>query len=143
MQRFLPSLRVSGLALALGVTTAAGAHAASTATPSAPVTISSCVGGLNSIELVEIANYDVSLRNNAAVPADEIRLSVHYGRRGKRATFDLKEAFAPGADVSRHLHRTVNGGLYAYWSDHNDCTIDYVHFTNGTSWTRPPDQPKT
>ena len=107
------------------------------AAPSAPVIIASCSGGITSVELVEIATYDVVLRNTSRVPADEIRLSARYGRHEKRATFDLKEVFPPGADVSRHLRRTVNGGLFSYWSDHNDCFVDYVHFTNGTSWTRP------
>jgi len=103
----------------------------------APVTISVCSGGITSIELVEIASYDVTLRNTTPVPADEVRFSARYGRHEKRATFDLKEPFAPGADVSRHVRRTVNGGLFAYVSDKNDCTVDYVHFTNGSSWTRP------
>jgi hypothetical protein len=106
------------------------------ATPPAPVTISSCVGGIQSVEFVEIATYDVTFRNTGPVAADEVRLSARYGRHEKRATFDLKETFAPGVDVSRHLRRTVNGGLFGYWSDHNDCFVDYVHFTNGTSWSR-------
>lgn len=97
--------------------------------------ISSCVGGIQSVEFVEIATYDVTLRNTAQVAADEIRLSARYGRHEKRATFDVKGTFEPGADVSRHLRRTVNGGLFGYWSDHNDCFVDYVHFTNGTSWS--------
>ena len=42
-----------------------------------------------------------------------------------------------GADVSRHVRRTVSGGLFAYVSDQNDCAVDYVHFTNGSAWTRP------
>jgi hypothetical protein len=102
-----------------------------------PVTISVCSGGIHSIELVEIASYDVTLRNTTSVPADEVRFSARYGRHEKRATFDLKTAFPPGTDVSRHVRRTVNGGLFAYVSDTNDCTVDYVHFTNGSAWTRP------
>jgi hypothetical protein len=27
--------------------------------------------------------------------------------------------------------------MFAYVSDQNDCTVDYVHFTDGTSWRRP------
>ena len=103
----------------------------------APVTISVCSGGISSIELVEIASYDVTLRNTASVPADEIRFGARYGRHEKRAEFDLKGVFPPGTDVSRHVRRTVSGGLFSYISDRNDCTVDYVHFTNGGSWTRP------
>jgi hypothetical protein len=115
---------------------AAGAMLAAAPAP-APVTISACSGGIHSIEFVEIASYDVTLRNTTSVPADEVRFSARYGRHEKRATFDVKAPFPPGADVSRHVRRTVNGGLFAYVSDTNDCTVDYVHFTNGSSWTRP------
>jgi hypothetical protein len=119
--------------------TAAGAQTGSRSqggASSAPVTISVCSGGIASIELIEIATYDVTFRNNAPVAADEIRLSARYGRHEKRARFDVKGTFPPGVDVSRHLRRTVSGGLFAYQSAHNDCDVDYVHFTNGTSWTR-------
>ena len=123
---------------ALAASAPAGAqNGAGQANPAgAPVTISACSGGVTSIEFVETATYDVTMRNTAPVAADEIRLSVRYGRHEKRATFDLKEVFPPGVTVSRHLRRTVNGGLFSYWSDRNDCFVDYVHFTNGTSWTR-------
>ena len=99
-----------------------------------PVTISVCSGGLSSFELVEIAAYDVTFRNAGPVAADEVRLSALYGRRPKRATFDVTGVFPPGVDVSRHIHKTVSGGWYAFRNDRNDCVIDYVHFADGTSW---------
>ncbi|MBV8369690.1 MAG: hypothetical protein JO036_12295 [Candidatus Eremiobacteraeota bacterium] len=101
------------------------------------MTISVCSGGISSVEFVEIASYDVTFRNRSSVAADEVRLSARYGRHEKRATFDVKGSFPPGVDVSRHLRRTVNGGLFAYRSDQNDCFVDYVHFADGTSWVRP------
>jgi hypothetical protein len=116
----------------------AGAQTPSAApTGAAPVAISACRGGIASVELIEIAAYDVTLRNTAAVPADEIKLSVRYGRRRKTAAFDVRGTFAPGTDVTRHLRRTVGGGLYSYESDTNDCSVDYVHFSDGTSWSAP------
>jgi hypothetical protein len=124
------------------VGTAAAQPATGGRAPSpAPVTISACSGGLSSFELVEIATYDVTFRNTAAVPADEVRLSALYGRRGKRATFDLTGLFPPSVDVSRHLRHTVSGGLYSFRSDKNDCVVDYVHFTDGSSWSPPRPQP--
>jgi hypothetical protein len=105
------------------------------AAPPAPVTISACSGGIRSYELTEVASYEVTLRNTSPKPADEVRLSVRYGRHEKRATFDLKESFAPNADVTRRVRRNVSGGLYTYVSDQNDCTVDYVHFSDGSSWT--------
>jgi hypothetical protein len=107
----------------------------------APVTISTCSGGLSSFELVEIATYDVTFRNAGPVAADRIRLSALYGRRGKRATFDLTGLFPPGTDVSRHLRHTVSGGLYSFRAEKNDCVVDYVHFTDGSSWSPPRPQP--
>ncbi len=136
-------MTVLSLAAMLCTTEAAGAQTggARPSPPPAPVTISACSGGLTSLELVEIASYDVTFRNTAPRPADEIRLSALYGRHAKRATFDLKGEFPPGSDVSRHLRRTVNGGLSAFRSDRNDCVVDYVHFTDGTSWSAPRTQP--
>jgi hypothetical protein len=75
------------------------------------------------------------------MPADKIRLGARYGRHEKRATFVLKGPFPPGVDVSRHLRRTVNGGLFAYRSTQNDCFVDYVRFSNGTTWKREPGRP--
>ena len=125
----------------LGAAAPAGAQSPSgSASPAAaaPVAIGACRGGIASVELVEIAAYDVTLRNTAAVPADEIKLSVRYGRRRRTAAFDVRGTFAPNTDVTRHLRRTVSGGLYSYESDSNDCSVDYVHFTDGTSWSAPP-----
>jgi len=136
-------MRLLGVLSVAACVASAAAHAcaqsarAASPVPSAPVTISVCSGGIHSIEFVEIASYDVTLRNTTSVPADEVRFSARYGRHEKRATFDVRAPFPPGADVSRHVRRTVNGGLFAYVSDTNDCTVDYVHFTNGGSWTRP------
>ena len=128
--------RVLAAALAAGLAAAATAGAQAQTTAQAPVTISRCSGGITSVELVEIASYDVTVRNTTAVPADRIGLSARYGRHEKRATFDLTGPFPPGVDVSRHLRRTVNGGLFGYRSDQNDCFIDSVHFADGTTWRR-------
>jgi len=130
---------LAGLLAALAPAAAAGTASAADnrANAGAPVTISVCSGGISSVEFVEIASYDVTFRNRSSVAADEVRLSARYGRHEKRATFDVKGSFPPGVDVSRHLRRTVNGGLFAYRSDQNDCFVDYVHFADGTSWVRP------
>jgi len=130
---------LAGLLAALAPAATAGTATAADnrANAGAPVTISVCSGGISSVEFVEIASYDVTFRNRSSVAADEVRLSARYGRHEKRATFDVKGSFPPGVDVSRHLRRTVNGGLFAYTSDQNDCFVDYVHFADGTSWVRP------
>lgn len=126
------------LAASPGPAGAQSPSAAPSPAATAPVAIGACRGGIASVELVEIAAYDVTLRNTAAVAADEIKLSVRYGRRRRTAAFDVRGTFAPGVEVTRHLRRTVSGGLYSYESDSNDCSVDYVHFTDGTSWSAPP-----
>jgi hypothetical protein len=137
--RLFAVLVASGVAALLvpGLAARAQGRPGEVLSTSAPVVISACRGGITSIELVEIASYDVTLRNTTPLPADEIRLSARYGRHEKRATFDLKEPFLPGVEVTKHVRRTVSGGLFAYRSDQNDCFVDYVHFTNGSSWSRP------
>lgn len=98
-----------------------------------PVAVSACSGGITSIELVELADYHVTVRDTANVAADEIRLAIPYGRR-RTATFDVRGVFPPNVDVAETLRKTLSGGLYAYDSSQNDCRIDYVHFIDGTSW---------
>ncbi len=101
----------------------------------APVTITDCRGGIASLELVEVAAYDVSLRNTALVAADEIRLTIQ-ARRKNSLTFDLKGTFDPGSDAKRRVQRSVGFGLYSYSSATNECSVEFVHFVNGTSWSK-------
>jgi hypothetical protein len=101
-----------------------------------PVVATSCVGGVTSIELVEHAAYDASFRNDAGVAADEIQVSIPYGRR-RVATFDVKQSFPPHTVVPVHLHKNLAGGLYAYETDQNTCNVQYVHFVDGTQWGDP------
>ncbi len=102
-------LRIASLAVLLPALAGALAPAALAAAPvpQAPVAITACRGGITSVELMEIAAYDVTLRNDGRVAADEIRWSARYGRHEKRATFDLKGTFAPGR--VRHAQRAPHG----------------------------------
>jgi len=122
--------------LAAALSTQASLALAAPATPPSSVTISRCSGGVASVELMEIATYDVTFRNETSMTIERIGLSARYGRHEKRATFDLTGPFAPGVEYSRHLRRTVNGGLFGYRSEQNDCFVDSVKFANGTTWRR-------
>ena len=102
-----------------------------------PVSVSDCRGGVTSVELVELADYKVTFRNTAPVAIDQIRFAIPYGRR-KTAVFDLRERLEPNAEVTRHLKKTLSSGLYAYASTHNDCNIDFVHFTTARPGRRRP-----
>ncbi len=102
----------------------------------APISATSCRGGVTSIELVEHAAYDATFHNAANVAADDIHVAIPYGRH-RVATFDVESTFPPGADVSVHLHKNLSGGLFAYVSDDNACNIRYVHFVDGTTWGDP------
>jgi hypothetical protein len=99
-----------------------------------PIVITDCRGGIASIELVELAAYDVSLRNTSAVAADEIRLTVRT-RRNRMLNFDVKGTFSPAVDVTRRLERSIGLGFYSYSSSRNDCSVNWVHFVDGSSWT--------
>lgn len=106
-----------------------------TARPQSPVTMIECRGGIASIELVEIAAYDVTLRNSGSVTADAIRLTVRT-RRNKLLNFDLKGTFEPKIEVKRRVGRTLGLGFYSYSSTSNECSVDWVHFVDGSSWTK-------
>jgi len=125
---------MSTLVAALSLS-APNAHAQGAVPLRAPVIITACTGGIASIELVEVAAYDVTLRNEGAVAADEIAMTVR-GRRNKVMSFQLKGTFAPGIEIKRRIGRPLGIGLYTYSSSNNDCFIDSVHFANGSTWNR-------
>jgi len=104
-----------------------------------PVTATSCRGGVTSIELVEHAAYDATFYNAANVAADEIHVSIPYGRT-RIASFDVQTTFAPHAVTPVHLHKNLSGGLYAWESENNACNVRYVHFVDGSSWGDPKAQ---
>ena len=102
-----------------------------------PVTVSDCRGGIDSLELMEIAAYDVTFRNLTAVPADLVRITIPYGRRKKSVTFDIRGTFAPNVDVTRALRKTIGIGVYAYEKKQNPCRVERVHFADGSTWSAP------
>ena len=135
MRRFRPALASAFALFALTQMTPIVAQPA-VQQPQSPVIVSSCSGGITSIELVEHAAYDVTFLNTTNVVADDLQLAIPYGRR-KVATFDVHAAFAPHSDVQQHLHKNLSGGLYAYTSNVNNCQVWYVHFVDGSSWGTP------
>lgn len=104
----------------------------------APVSITQCKGGLAVVEFVELAAYDIAFQNTAHVVADEVDVRVRYGRK-KSVTFKLNGQFSPHVTIKRRAQRTVGFGLYSYESDQNQCSVEYVHFVDGTSWQAPSD----
>lgn len=108
----------------------------SAAPPDAPVSAMTCRGGVTSIELTEHAAYDATFVNTARVAADDIHVTIPYGRR-RVAAFNVAQPFPPGTPVAVHLHKNLAGGLYAYESSENTCRVRYVHFVDGTSWGDP------
>jgi hypothetical protein len=123
------TLSIAVVAIALGVTPAS-------AQGTSPVVATACHGTISSIELVEHASYDATFHNGAAVAADDIHVAIPYGRT-KTATFDVRDTFAPGADVSEHLHKNLSGGLFAVATTDDRCSVRYVHFVDGTQWGDP------
>ncbi len=134
-QKVLRSV-IAGMVVATLISFASGARAQQkTVQPTAPVRVTGCSGGIASLELIEFAAYDVTFRNGAPSAADEVRLTIRP-RRKKALSFDLKGTFEPQVEVKRRVERSVGFGLYSYSSADNDCAVEYVHFVDGTSWTR-------
>ncbi|MDQ6931602.1 MAG: hypothetical protein M3160_00335 [Candidatus Eremiobacteraeota bacterium] len=126
---------VAGLfAVALSVCAPCARAQQPTPLPRDRLIITDCRGGVASIELVEVAAYDVTFRNTSSLSADEVRLTVRT-HRNKLLHFDLKGTFSPGIDVKRRVGKTLGLGLYSYSSSNNQCSIDWVHFVDGSSWT--------
>ncbi len=130
-----PALMAALLAAALSVSRPSAQAQQTITQTESPVIITDCRGGIASIELVEVAAYNVTLRNTRDISADEIRLTVRT-RRNKLLNFDLKGAFDPRNDVKRRVGRSVGLGFYSYSSANNQCSIDWVHFADGSSWSK-------
>jgi hypothetical protein len=106
-----------------------------TADTGSPVVVTDCRGGITSIALVEIGAYEITLRNTSPVQADDIRIAIAYDH-GQIAGFDVRGKFPPNADIKKSLRKPVGHGQYTYASGRNVCDVQYVHFTNGSSWSK-------
>jgi hypothetical protein len=76
--------------------------------------------------------------NDGPVTADLVRFTVYPGNGAKPQVITETGTFSPGVGIDRednlgpnNLH--VGAGMPS-------CTVSYVHFTDGTSWTDPSSQ---
>jgi hypothetical protein len=99
----------------------------------APVTLTGChvthsKGSAN-------ATFHVQYMNNGKVAVDEIRFTTDFGSGNKPRTFTDKGTFAPGTMIMRSFNLTTHSHVGI--PSKPECTLQYVHFTDGTSWHAP------
>jgi hypothetical protein len=106
---------------------------ASAQTAPAPVSLSGChvshaKGSANPI-------FHVQYLNNSKAAVDEIRFTTDFGTGNKPRTFSDKGTFAPGMPIMRSFNLVTHN--HVGLASKPQCTLQYVHFTDGTSWHAP------
>jgi hypothetical protein len=76
----------------------------------------------------------VSFANERPVSADVVSFTIKYGERTERVTD--KGVFAPGV----RIEHAFNGFYNAQYRGPTPagCTVEYVHFTDGSAWPAAP-----
>jgi hypothetical protein len=99
----------------------------------APVSLSGChvthsKGSAN-------PTFHVQYMNNGKVAVDEIRFTTDFGSGNKPRTFTDKGTFAPGTMIMRSFNLAAHSHVGI--PSKPRCTLQYVHFSDGTSWDAP------
>jgi len=126
--------RLAAVTLALCTSVLAQSNVALGASPSGPISINDC----------QISNYRafvsahkplaITFANRRAVAADEVRFIVKYG--DKTAHISDVGTFSQNVAI-HHAFNAFDGQLYHGFLPER-CTVDYVHFTDGSVWTPQP-----
>lgn len=85
-----------------------------------------------------VARFHHRFTNQAAVAADIVRFAVDLGPGNKPLTITETGTFSPGVRIDRE----DNLARYFYQMSPRipTCSVTYVHFIDGTSWTAPSSQ---
>ncbi len=73
--------------------------------------------------------------NRSAVTADVVRFTVYVGTGSKPLTITESGTFSPGVAIDREDTLGSRNSLTRPVTP--SCTVSYVHFTDGSSWTAP------
>ena len=140
-------LRVSGIVLALMILGKAAVAGAQTpldvpntgnAPPTgSPIQIEDCVAGNegNGLLAKSDGRFKIVFTNEGRVQADLVRFRVDFGDE----SFAIRDSgrFSPGVTIT-HVFKQRGGNVYSsplFASATLRCTIDAVHFKDGSEWT--------
>ena len=77
----------------------------------------------------------LTFTNRLSTAADEVRFMITYA--GKVAQVTDKGTFSPGIGI-HHAFDVFPSELYYYYGSWpKDCAVEYVHYSDGSSWVRP------
>jgi hypothetical protein len=118
---------------ASGATLGTWGSVASAQTTLAPVSLSGChvthsKGSANAV-------FHVQYMNNGKTAVDEIRFTTDFGSGNKPRTFTDKGTFVQGTPIMRAFNLASHSHVGI--PSKPECTLQYVHFSNGTSWHAP------
>jgi hypothetical protein len=133
--KFRPQNMVIAAAVAFAGSIAAAPSAANAAVAmgNAPVSINDHLVTDN--KGATTARFYHRFTNTTGVPADVIRFTVNVGSGDKSQTVTEMGTFSPGVGIDREDTFAASSPPMI-----PSCTVTYVHFTDGTSWTAPGSQ---
>lgn len=132
-KRIMLAAAVAFAGTIVGVETSAAN--ASAAMNGAPVSVNEHLVTVN--KGATTARFYHRFTNQGAVSADVVRFTVYLGSGNKPQTITETGTFSPGVGIDREH----NLASYLFGSSRTpSCTVNYVHFTDGTSWTAPSSQ---
>lgn len=114
----------------VGAETAANA---AVATADAPISINDHL--VTDYKGATTARFYHRFTNEGPVAADIVRFTVYPGKGAKPQVITETGTFSPGVGIDREDNLGPNNLLLG--SGIPSCTVSYVHFTDGTSWTAP------
>lgn len=111
-----------------------GARDAVYASTSDPISIDDCHINNSRSFVSAYKPLAITFTNRRTVAADEVRFTVDYA--GRIAHVADTGTFSHNIGI-HHAFNALYGSLY-YGAIPRSCTVDYVHFADGSTWTPQP-----
>jgi hypothetical protein len=126
--------RLAAIALIICTLVLAQDDAALAASASDPISINDCHVNNSRTYVSAYKPLALTFTNRRVVAADEIRFTVEYA--GIKGHISDTGTFSQNIGI-HHAFSAFNGSLYNGGRP-KSCTVDYVHFKDGTVWTPQP-----
>jgi hypothetical protein len=128
--------RIAGFVLVVWCAVLTQGTAALAVTSLSPIIVDECRLNTNRSYVSADRPLVLAFTNRRATPADEIRFTVEYARRTEHITD--RGTFSQNVRIDHAFNGFYN---VRYQGLPPTCTIDYVEFRDGSTWTAPSPSP--